>query len=140
MRNWLRRSRRVQSYFGWPVPAAVRTASRSRMRELVEIARTIGYSRRGVGLDLEAGQTFVVIPYLPEYSPKGWTCLIAAFPHGMNLPGGERPRCDFARLDIAEADFDSLSPAKAKVRDQLLHWLAWEAYGARRKEQKEQKE
>ncbi|MEU7246015.1 hypothetical protein [Streptomyces sparsogenes] len=138
MRNLLRRSRRVQSYFGWPVPAAVRTASRSRMRELVETARTSGFSRKGVGLDLDAGETFVVVPYLPEPTPiKSWICLIAAFPHAMDLPVGERPRCDFARLDIAEADFDSLSPAGAKVRDQLLHWLAWEAYRGHRNRDKE---
>ncbi|MEU9795627.1 hypothetical protein AB0E27_34495 [Streptomyces sparsogenes] len=138
MRNWLRRSSRVQSYFGWPVPAAVRTASRSRMRELVETARTSGFSRKGVGLDLEGGETFVVVPYLPEPTPvKSWICLIAAFPHAMDLPVAERPRCDFARLDISEADFDSLSPAKAKVRDQLLHWLAWEAYQGKRNRDKE---
>ncbi|MES4907123.1 MULTISPECIES: hypothetical protein [unclassified Streptomyces] len=136
MRNWLRRAgrgRTVESGLGWPVPAAVRTASRSRMRELVDIARA-NYSRKGVGLDLEAGESFVVIPYLPESSPvKSWMCLVVAFPHPMELPYGERPRCEFARLDIAEADFASLPAAKGKVRDQFVHWMAWEAYQARRK-------
>ncbi|NUS87938.1 MAG: hypothetical protein HOY75_35855 [Streptomyces sp.] len=137
MRNWLRRfgrARSVPSWFGWPVPAAVRTASPSRVRELVETAKTSGFSRTGKGLDLEAGQVFVVIPYLPEPSPvKSWMCLIAAFPHAMELEAGENPRCEFARLDIAKADFASLPAAKAKVRDQLLHWMAWEAYRGRRK-------
>ncbi|MGY0061332.1 hypothetical protein ACWY4P_33140 [Streptomyces sp. LZ34] len=129
------RARSVQSGLGWPVPAAVRTASRSRMRELVETARTSGFSRKGDSLDLEAGESFVVIPYLLESSPvKSWMCLIAAFPHPMELPYGERPRCEFARLDITKADFASLPAAKAKVRDQLLHWMAWEAYRARGKE------
>lgn len=135
MRNWLRTSRRARSWFGWPVPAAVMTASPSRMRELVETARTSGFSRTGKGLDLESGQLFVVIPYLPEPSPvKSWMCLIAAIPHGMELGAGEKPRYEFARLDIAEKDFDSLSPAKAKMRDQLVHWLAWDAYQGRRRE------
>jgi hypothetical protein len=139
MRNWLRhrlrRSRRAQSWLGWPVPAAVMTASRTRVRGLVETARTSGYSRKGEGLDLEAGQSFVVIPYLQESSPtKSWMCLIAVFPHAFELAYGEKPHCEFARLDIAEADLRSLPSAKAEVRDQLLHWMAWEAYRARRKE------
>ncbi|MEU1668838.1 hypothetical protein ABZ547_35710 [Streptomyces sparsogenes] len=105
------------------------------MRELVETARTSGFSRKGAGLDLEAGESFVVVPYLRESSPvRSWMCLIAAFPHTFELPYGERPRCEFARLDIAEADFASLPDVKAKVRDQLVHWMAWEAYRARQKD------
>lgn len=138
MRNRLRRSRRAESWFGWPVPAAVMTASPSRMRKLVETARTSGFSRTGKGLDLETGQSFVVIPYLPEPSPvKSWICLIVAFPHAMEVRAGEKPRYDFSRLDIAEQDFNSLSPAKAKVRDQLVHWLAWGAYQGRGKHREE---
>jgi hypothetical protein len=122
----------VQSWFGWPVPAPVLLATRERVAELVAVATARGFSRKGDGLDLEAGQTFVVIPYLPESSPEPSSmCLVVEFPHSIDLENGIRPQCSFSRLDVSEEDLKSLPAAKARVRDQLLHWMAWEAYRGR---------
>ncbi|MGA6160499.1 hypothetical protein ACPEIC_45095 [Stenotrophomonas sp. NPDC087984] len=110
--------------------------AQSTMKQLTEIANT-KYSRKGNGLNLKEGKMFVIIPYLPESSPdKAWMCLIAAFSHTIDLEIGEKPQFDFATLDISESDLKSLPPAKAKVRDQLLHWMAWEAFNSRRQLEK----
>lgn len=99
------------------------------MQALVATANQSGFSRKAKDLDLEAGQTFIVIPVLREYSPvKSWICLVVAFPHSLKIKAGEKPECSFGRLDVSEGDLKSLSQAKAKVRDQLVHWMSWEAY------------
>lgn len=132
MRNLVVGLSRVQSWFGWPVPRSVRVASRKEIVMLRDLAIGRGFSRKGDGLDLENGQTFIIIPYLPESSPEAsWMCLVLEFPHSINLEIGARPQCSFSRLDVSRADLNSLPVVKRKARDQLLHWMAWEAYRGR---------
>ncbi|MER6961599.1 hypothetical protein [Streptomyces sp. NPDC000618] len=132
LKGWLAGSKLVQSWLGWPVPAAVRLASPPQLRDLIAAADARGYSRKGRGLDLEAGKTFAIVPYLQESSPEdSWMCLVVSFTHSMVLEPGVRPECDFGRLDIAMADLEKLPPAAPGERDQLLHWMAWEAYRGR---------
>ncbi len=135
LRNGAGSWRHAQSWLGWPVPRRVRIASRARLATLTQAARARGFSRKGESPDLETGRTFLVIPYLPEPSPEpSWMCLVVASPHSMNLEPGVRPEPAFARLDVAGADLRSLPVARSKVRDQLLHWMAWEAYRGRSRE------
>ncbi|EDY47396.1 hypothetical protein [Streptomyces clavuligerus] len=131
LRLFARKDFHVSSWFGIPVEAGVKTVPITGMRELVAAANRRGYSRKGTGLDLEGSQRFALIPYLPENSPEAsWMCLVAAFPHSFTLAVAERPRCTFGRIDVSTVDFESLPSADSATRDQLLHWMMWEAYRA----------
>ena len=122
----------VVSGLGWPVPAAVRIVNSERVMKIVTTAHENGYSRKGRGLDLDRYQWHAVVPYLWEASPKPcWMCLVVSFLHPVDVEFGVRQECKFARLDISVEDLDSLPVAGAQVRDQLLHWMAWEAFRRR---------
>ncbi|MBH5336703.1 hypothetical protein IHE55_18770 [Streptomyces pactum] len=128
LRKLRRESRTVQSALGWPVQSAVMMATPEKMSALIKTASESGFSRKGKGLNPQKGHTFAIIPYAPEPTPiPSWMCLVIEFQHGMQLDNGIRPKFHFGRLDISKKDIKDLPSAKRRTRDQILHWMAWQA-------------
>jgi hypothetical protein len=120
---------RVQSWLGWPVPSPVFIPEPEQVRKLVATAFARGYSRKARGLDVHNARRYAVIPFLEELSPsRAWMCLVLAFSNPADLGYGERPKIEYARIDVSHEDLESLPRAGSRMRDQLFHWIAWEAY------------
>lgn len=129
LRGWISRRRSVLSWLGWPVPAPVALASMTDMQFLTRKARERNYSRKGEGLACSEGECYFLFPYLRESTPdRSWMCLVVAFSHSLELQTGERPRCYFSRLDVAVSDWNALPVVRGRRKDQLIHWLAGEAF------------
>jgi hypothetical protein len=118
----------VTSRFGWPIPRIAKEASPREMSMFVETAKTSGFSRKGKGLTVQEGWRYYLLPYLQESSPVPcWMCVVVAVGKSVATPGNEQSKLIYSRLDVTIWDFRSLSNASAVDRDQLLHWVLWDA-------------
>lgn len=131
---WLRRRHAVRTWFGWPVESAVRRASHTKLRNLIAQAAAEGFSRRADGLEVDDFADFILVPYLIESSPVlSWMCVVMALGKAPALGGGEhRPKIHYARLDVAESEWKGLPEVAPWEHEQLVVWLAWEAYRGHR--------
>ncbi|MGW4499335.1 hypothetical protein ACWENR_12085 [Micromonospora sp. NPDC004336] len=124
----LRDMRTVRSWWGWPVPATVRTVTATRLQELIGTAVVNGFSRRARGVPVEQDLEYVLFPQLPELTPSPcWICTVVAVPAAGALVDGHRGEIRYGRLDVSVEDFRRLPRVRRHRREELLHWLAYAA-------------
>lgn len=127
LERW-RRGRVVRSHFGWPVPRVVKAPSLREISILVQSARSSGFSRKGRGLAIREDLRYYLVPYLRESSPEScWMCVVVAVKEPARAAVLERPELHYSRLDVAMGEFERLSDAAGVSRDELLHWVIWDA-------------
>jgi len=116
------------------VPADVKVVSAAGLRSLVKAAQGAGFSRRAADLDIDDELTYALVPVLAESSPSSsWICLVISFRPAARLGWGVRPVFGYARIEVSPDGYRSLRTAGRRTRNQLLHWLAWQAYATRKK-------
>lgn len=122
------RSRFVRSRLGWPVPRIAKVVSAQELSSLIADATKSGYSRKAKEVQVRAGTYYYLIPYLLESSPEQcWMCFVIAVANLNKVESAERAELRYSRLDVAIARFRDLSNASVGQRDQLLHWVLWDA-------------
>lgn len=123
-----RRSGRVVSPFGWPVPEEARCVDTDTLRWLISEAQSSGFSRTGERIDIDSRETtrYILVPILPESSPtQSWICILLAYDPSL-LGGKHSPlRRIPHRLDVAPPAYEGLNLLSEKEKDQLLHALIW---------------
>lgn len=129
LRLRMRRSKRVVSPFGWPVPGEARCVDTDTLRRLISEARRSGFSRKGARIDTGASDSarYILVPILPESVPtESWICILIAYEP--SLVGGKHSplRRVPHRLDVAPRTYEGLNPLSEKEKNQLLHALIWE--------------
>jgi hypothetical protein len=118
----------ARSRFGWPVPRIAKAASPREMSILIETANCSGFSRKGEGLTVQKGWRYYLLPYLHEASPAScWMCVVVAVEKSTNTTNAGRIELQYSRLDVATKEFRRLPNAALVDRDQLLHWVLWDA-------------
>jgi hypothetical protein len=96
--------------------------------ELMAVATSSGFSRKGVGLEVRGDWRYYLVPYLQEPSPQPcWMCVVVAAKDATRMADAERPEPRYSRLDVAIEEFQGLPDAAVAERDQLLHWVLWDA-------------
>ncbi|MEO3775850.1 hypothetical protein ABGB16_03145 [Micromonospora sp. B11E3] len=124
--------RTVRSWWGWPVPATVRTVTATRFQELVQTAAASGFSRCARGVLVEQDLEYLLFPQLPEMSPSPcWICTVVAIPASSALVGGSDREIRYDRLDVSVEDFRRLPHVRRHRREELLNWLAYAAFQRR---------
>ena len=122
------RAATVRSRFGWPVPQVAKVVSPGEISALVKTAEGAGFSRKGVGLEVREDWRYYLVPYLPEPSPRPcWMCVVVGVMDFTTMADAERPEPRYARLDVATEEFPGFRDAAVAERDQLLHWVLWDA-------------
>ncbi|GIG93147.1 hypothetical protein Pen02_80830 [Plantactinospora endophytica] len=100
------------------------------LTRLIDTAERRGFSRKAKHVRLDEASTYGLLAYLYEATPEpSWMCLVIQVDGGLTQ-AAYRPEISFGRLDVALADFATMRRAKRPERDQMLHWMAWLAYGA----------
>lgn len=95
---------------------------------LVSIAEGAGFSQEGVGLEVREDSRYYLVPYLTEPSPRPcWMCVVVGVKDATTMADAERPEPHYARLDVATEEFQGFPDAAVAERDQLLHWVLWDA-------------
>lgn len=126
MRLW--RQGTAMSRFGWPVPRIAKAVSPREMSMLLDTANSSGFSRNGKGVVVQKIWSYYLLPYLYESSPVScWMCVVVVVKKSTNTTGAKRVELHYARLDVATEEFRRLPNAAAADRDQLLHWVLWDA-------------
>jgi hypothetical protein len=119
---------RVFSGMGCPVGSGVRSATLDRMKTLIGIAHSRGFSRTGRDLSLADGCTYVVVPYLIEGSPElCWISRVVELSSPLTGAAPHRSTCRYARLDITFKDYRRLPRLRGRARSQFLHLMVWNA-------------
>ena len=119
---------KVYSWWGWPVPRVVKSPTSRQLRDLIDTAADSGFSRKARGLEVKDGGTYYLVPYLFESTPANcWICIVVAIESRSSPEGGGRPSISYARLDVSIDRYRRLPRASRRQRDQLLHFMAWEA-------------
>lgn len=118
----------ASSRFGWPVPRIAKAVSPREMSMLVDAAKSSGFSRKGKGLAIQKDWRYFLLPYLQEPSPAPcWMCVVVAVKKSTKTTDAERVEPYYSRLDVAIEEFRRLPNAAVSDRDQLLHWVLWDA-------------
>lgn len=124
MRLW--RKRMATSRFGWPVPRIAKVASPREISRLIDAAG-FGSVRRRKGIPVQEGWRYYFLPYWPEACPvRRWKCVVVAVKEPAEN-GIERVQLHYSRLELTAEEFQRLPDAAAVERDQLLHFIAWDA-------------
>ncbi|MEU4482709.1 hypothetical protein AB0F68_32350 [Micromonospora sp. NPDC023966] len=123
----------VRSRWGLPVPAVARVLTAAQLRELVETELASGFGRRVRDLPVESDLEYLLFPHSPEMSPvPSWKCVVIVLPAGGVLVRGSGRKIRYGHLDVSVEELRRLPRASRRRRDEMLHWLAYEAAWRRR--------
>ncbi|MFG2056757.1 hypothetical protein ACGFI9_22315 [Micromonospora sp. NPDC048930] len=108
--------------------------SAAQLGELVETELASGSGRRVRDLPVEADREYLLFPHTHETSPvPSWKCVVVMLPAGGELMGPAGREIGYGHLDVSVAELRRLPRVPRRRRDEVLHWLAYEASRRRRR-------